>query len=91
MKEVIGTFTVTDGTLREQTVIISQETILDENGVIIETRKYFNLNSIDGEEVRRGETENTLTLADGTLLRKISNIRFGDIEDTPRRRRHRPR
>lgn len=87
MKEVIGTFTVTDGTLREQTVIISQETILDEKGIIIETRKYFTLNSIDGEEVRRCEAENTLSLADGTILRKISNTRFGDIEEAPRRRR----
>lgn len=80
IKEIIGSFTVTDGTLRQQTVIISQETILDSEGMITETRKHFNLNSVDGEVVLRGESENTLALTDGTVLRKISNVLFGDPE-----------
>lgn len=92
MKEVIGTFTVTDGTLRQQTVIISQETILDNQGTITETRKHFNLNTIDGEEVKRSEIENTLILADGTILRKTSNVQFGDPDkDTTPRTRNTPK
>lgn len=91
MKEVIGSFTVTDGTLRQQTVVISQECILDAEGTIIETRKHFNLNGVDGEKVLRGEDRSTLMLEDGTLLRKTSYVRFGDPEQnmphTPRPRK----
>lgn len=81
MKEVIGSFTVTDGTLRQQTVFISQETIVDSTGTIIETIKHLNLNSVDGEKVFRGVNENTLTLGDGTVLKKASAIRFGEPEN----------
>jgi len=80
MKEVIGSFTVTDRTLQQKTVIISQEVLLDRTGVIVETKRYLTLDSLNGEEVFRGEDENILTLADGSILKKSSNIRFGDPE-----------
>jgi len=77
MKEVIGSFTVTDKTLRQQTVIISQEATLDETGTLIATSKHLNLNSPDGEEVFRSEDDSILTLANGTILKKSSNVRLG--------------
>jgi hypothetical protein len=77
MKEVIGSFTVTDKTLRQQTVIISQETTLDETGTLIAASKHLNLNSLDGDEVFRSEDDSTLTLANGTILKKSSNVRLG--------------
>jgi hypothetical protein len=78
MKQVIGTFTVTDGTLRQQTVYISQESHIDSAGVIVDTRKHLNLNAIDGEVVFKTDNDNVMTLADGTVLKKTSNIRFGN-------------
>lgn len=80
MKQVIGSFTVTDGTLRQQTVYITQESHIDSAGVIVDTRKLLNLNAIDGEQVFKTDNDNVLTLADGTVLKKTSNIRFGDPE-----------
>jgi len=77
MKEVIGSFAVTDKTMRQQTVIISQEIILDETGTLIATSKHLNLNSVNGEKVLRSEDDNTLTLTDGSILKKSSNIRLG--------------
>ena len=88
MKEVIGSFAVTNGTSRQQTVIISQEITLDTAGTIIGKRKILTLNTPDGEEIARGDSDSSFTLADGTILRKTSAIRFGDPEDlAPRRRR----
>lgn len=92
MKEVIGTFTVTGGTLRQQTVYISQETILDEDGVIKESIKRFTLLSLNGEVVERTKDHNTFLLEDGTILRKTSNIQIGDPEqlaqNIQQRRKH---
>ncbi|SHO52216.1 hypothetical protein [Desulfopila aestuarii] len=80
MKEVIGSFAVTDKTLRQQTVVISQEITLDKTGTLIATSKHLNLNSVDGEEVFRSEDDGTLTLANGSILKKSSNIRLGPPE-----------
>lgn len=92
MKEVLGTFTVTGGHLRQQTVYICQETTLDENGVITETKKHFSLESSDGEIVERTRDPNTYLLDDGTILRKTSPIQLGDPEQyAPRIRRRRQR
>lgn len=87
MKEVIGSFAVTDKALQQQTVIISQEIILDETGTLTATSKRLYLNSIDGEEVFRGEDDNTLTLANGSILKKSSNIRLGPPESRASHRR----
>jgi len=78
MKEVIGSFAVTDGAMRQQTVIINQEIILDTDGNIVDTKKSMTLNTIKGEPVYPGEKDNILTLTDGTPLRKTSHIRIGD-------------
>lgn len=91
MREVIGTFSVADGSFKEQTVFINQETILDDNGTITETRKYLTLNSIDGEEVIRTGDHSLLQLSDGTVLRKTSNVHLGvpDQDEPLKRRRNR--
>jgi hypothetical protein len=89
MKEILGTFTITDGALRQQTVIVSQEAILDENRTIVETHKHFNLNSLEGEEIQRTEDSAMLTLHDGTVLRKISNVQIGNPKVPTQRTRHR--
>jgi hypothetical protein len=89
MKKILGTFTVTDSTLRQHTVFVSQETILDEQGTLIKTRKLFNLNSLEGEEVQRTESPGILSLHDGNILRKTSNVQLGEPKSTPQRPIHR--
>lgn len=89
MKEVIGTFTVTGGTLRQQTVYITQQTVIDEKGIIIETIKGFTLNDKNGEIVERTKDQNTFLLEDGTILRKTSNVQLGDPEQLAPRINHR--
>lgn len=92
MKEVIGSFAVTDGAMRQQTVIINQEIILDTDGNIVDTKKSMTLNSIKGEPVYPGEKDNILTLTDGTPLRKTSHIRIGDpTRHAPPKKRGLPR
>lgn len=76
MKEVIGSFAVTDKTMRQHTVIISQEIILDETGTLTATSKHLNLNSVDGEKVFRSEDDNIFTLTNGSIFKKSSNIRL---------------
>ncbi|WP_136806925.1 hypothetical protein [Desulfosediminicola flagellatus] len=89
MKEVIGTFTVTGGTLRQQTVYITQQTVIDEKGIIKATIKGFTLNDKDGEIVERTKDQNTFLLEDGTILRKTSNVQLGDPEQLAPRINHR--
>ncbi len=89
MKEILGTFTVIDGNLRQQTVIVSQETILDENGTLIETRKHFNLNNLEGEEIQRTEEPGILSRHDGSVLRKTGHVLIGDPTNETQRIRHR--
>lgn len=80
MKEVIGSFAVTDKNMQQHTVLVSQEIHLDDTGTLIKATKHMNLNSVDGEAVFRGKDDNVLTLSDGTILKKSSNIRLGSPE-----------
>jgi hypothetical protein len=91
MKEILGTFTVTDSALRQHSIIVSQESVLDEHGTLIATLKYFNLNNLKGEEVQRTEDPGILTLPDGTILKKTSNIQTGYLKSSIQRAIHRRR
>lgn len=79
MKEVIGSFTVTNGASQPQIVFVSQKTTVNENNVVIGSKKIFTLNSVDGEAVYRTEDPNTLVLKDGTTLRKTSSVKMKEM------------
>ncbi len=90
MKKVLGTLTVTNGHLRPQLVVISQEITVDKSGVITTARKFYTLNSIDGEPVRRTSDPNTFMLDDGTMLKRSGHVQLTQLDTaSPHRRNHR--
>ncbi len=78
-KEIIGVFKATNGSRRKHLVYVSQEISVNRQKVITEARKKFNLDSLDGEEVRSTVDPDIFLLADGTTLKKSGRITENDI------------
>jgi hypothetical protein len=73
-KEIIGVFKARNGIKRKHLVYVSQEISVNRQKVIIGARKIFNLDSLDGEEVRSTADPDIFLMADGTTLRKSGRI-----------------
>lgn len=78
-KEIIGVFKATNDTKGKHLVYVSQEIRVNRQKVITEARKTFNLDSLDGEEVRSTVNPDIFLRADGTTLKKNGKIKENDI------------
>jgi len=71
--ETIGTFTVRDNTGRIRNVIISQELVMSNNGVVESAKKQHNIDKQGGGRVLATTDPAKFVLEDGTEFRKVGN------------------
>ncbi|SHO49009.1 hypothetical protein [Desulfopila aestuarii] len=76
MKQLIGQFEVTSLAHHNQKVIVFQDIIADESGVVVSARKVFTLNTEDGEEVNRTSDPRIFLKEDGTVLKKVGYFKI---------------
>lgn len=91
MKQVLGCFEVTNGSRRPLLVVVSQETFLDGDDLIVNARKVYTLNDEYGEEVWPTMDEFILRKEDGSELKRTGNIVQYDLQrihNNNRRGRH---
>lgn len=79
MKQPIGSFEAISAEHIREIVIVSQETRLDCQNLVVAARKIFTLTSADGEEIFRAENPQTFNKNDGTTLKKITTCRIQDM------------
>lgn len=91
MKEILGAFAATNGNRQRRVVVVCQESVLDENDLIVGSRKVFRLDAADGEEVFATEDPEVYLHRDGSLVKKIGSVKTGDIEQVLSRDSHRRR
>ena len=76
MKSFLARFTVTDNKKNRQTVVITQELIVDRDDVVVGAVKHYTLDSEDGERLLTTAEPETFITQDGTVLRKVGKLRF---------------
>lgn len=79
MIQLIGTIKVTSPDFSTKTVLLQQETQVNEENIIVSARKIFTLNNVDGEEVYRTANPLLFRQQDGTVLKKAGHFQMNTI------------
>lgn len=82
MKYFLASFTVTDNRRNTQTIVITQELLVNKHDVVVGAVKHYTLESEDGERVLTTAEPDTFLTQGGKVLRKVSNVHFDDQPET---------
>ncbi|WP_136805477.1 hypothetical protein [Desulfosediminicola flagellatus] len=89
MKQFIGYFEVVSSGQLRQIVAVSQETTVNEEGVVMAARKMFTLDTVGGEEVKRTTDPLIFLKEDGTFLKKVGYCQVNDLSSVLQKVRRR--
>lgn len=79
MKQVLGRFEVFDKNRLSRSVIVSQESFIDVNGVVVNHRKIYTLDDEDGEELVPTKDPRIYLQQNGSWLKKVGPIETGNL------------